>query len=188
MKLSNPPINRVNQKKANNQALINADYSDYTFIEHLQTIYSAEKNWLEALPVLLLGANSAELLQVINKLQRSTKENLNRLEKIFEMLGLDSLDKDDADVNILIEECYDIIDITHRDGFLRNAGLTVCIQQVEEYQMAIYQALLKKARMVQKEEMINLLKIIIHNKLRMEERLSLIDANYKTKETVFEHK
>ena len=56
-------------------------------IEEIKDIYDAEKQLVKALPDVAEQATSPELKSAIEEHLRQTKVHVNRLERIFEMLG-----------------------------------------------------------------------------------------------------
>ena len=57
-------------------------------IHQLSDLYSAEKQLVEALPKMVKGANSEELQSALSAHLDETTEQVSRLERVFELLGV----------------------------------------------------------------------------------------------------
>jgi ferritin-like metal-binding protein YciE len=142
-------------------------------MDGLQLVYGAEHQWLTILPILQLAVGCEDFVETLLRFQKDGKDHLHRLESIFETLSIPASHTENKDIEVLIDECYDIIDVTPRNTFIRDAGLIVGMQQVQQYQLASYTSLLAKALDYGDEKVVNLLKIIIHNKQEEEEQLAM---------------
>src|SRR5690606_14887491 len=58
------------------------------FIDEIKDIYWAEKHLVKALPKMSKGATSSKLKKAIDTHLEQTKEHVNRLEEVFEILDL----------------------------------------------------------------------------------------------------
>lgn len=144
-----------------------------SLIDSLKQVYSAEQQWHTVLPILQLAVGCEDLVETLEKLQKDGKDHIHRLESIFEALGVEVEQADNKDTEVLIEECYDIIDITPRGSFIRDAGLIVGMQQVQQYQITAYTSLLAQSLECGEQKVINLLKIILYNKQQEEGLLAI---------------
>jgi len=152
------------------------DLKSKPLIDCIKQVYGAEQQWVMVLPILQLAVGSDDLWEVLTKLQKDGKDHLHRLESMFEALNVEVAQAENKDMEVLIEECYDIIDVTPRNSFIRDAGLIVGMQQVQQYQITAYTSLLAQALELGEQKVINLLKIIIHNKQQEEEQLAMADT------------
>lgn len=169
-------INVIQSNTSKEETLNKEDLRRKSLIESIQLVYGAETQWLTVLPILQLAVGNEDLLELLGKFQKDGKDHLHRLESCFETLGVDVLSAENKDMEVLIEECYDIIDVTPRLSFIRDAGLIVGMQQAQQYQVTAYTSLLAQALEIDEPKVINLLKIIIHHKKQEEEQLAMADT------------
>ncbi|WP_461790970.1 DUF892 family protein [Pedobacter sp.] len=156
----------------------------HSLVESLKLVYAAEQQWLTVLPIIQLAVASDDLLELMEKFQKDVREHLFRLESIFELLQAEVVVTDNKDMEYLIDECYDIIDVTPRHSFIRDAGLIVGMQQAQQYQITALTSLLAQAMELNEEKIVNLIKIIIHHKQLEEEQLAMADAGTMLDEIV----
>lgn len=169
-------VNVIQSNDSKEKTLSKEDLRSKSLIESVQLVYDAERQWLTVLPILQLAVGNEDLLELLGKFQKDSKDHLHRLESCFESLGAGALSAENKDMEVLIEECYDIIDVTPRLSFIRDAGLIVGMQQAQQYQITAYTSLLAQALELNKQKVINLLKIIIHHKQQEEEQLAMADT------------
>ncbi|WAC40169.1 DUF892 family protein [Pedobacter sp. SL55] len=153
------------------------DFKIKSMINNLQQAYNAEKQWLALLPILRLAIGCEDLLAMLNKFEKEGKAHVQRLEIIFSILGASKVEQSNKDIEVLVEECYDIIDVTPRNSFIRDAGLIVGLQQLQQYQITTYTSLLAQALLYDKQKIVNLLRVIIYNKHQEEEQLAMAGAS-----------
>src|SRR5690606_34073074 len=110
---------------------------DELFMSSLQDLYDAEKQILEALPKMAKQASSRELRQALERHQRETEGQIERLEDIFEMMDQRAKGKSCEAIEGLIEEGEEMMEETD-DPEVRDAGLIAAEQAVEHYEIAKY--------------------------------------------------
>lgn len=169
-------VNTIRSNASEEKMLNKEDIRKKSLVDSVQLVYAAEQQWLTVLPILQLAVGSDDLIELLDRFQKEGKKHLDRFESIFEALNVQVFQVENKDMEVLIEECYDIIDITPRLSFIRDAGLIVGMQQAQQYQITAYTSLLAQALELQDQKVVNLLKIIIHNKQQEEEQLAMADA------------
>ena len=158
---------------SNTVADSNADFKFKFLSNSLQQVYTAEKQWAVVLPILRLAVGCEDLIATLNKFEKEGKAHIQRLEVIFKTLNIPLKEAQNKDIEVLIEECYDIIDVTPINSFIRDAGLIVGIQQIQQYQITEYTSLLAQALACDEHKAVNLLRVIVHNKHQEEEQLAM---------------
>ncbi|HXB41439.1 MAG TPA: DUF892 family protein [Bacteroidia bacterium] len=115
------------------------------FEKNLKSIYSAEKQLADALPEMARAADNEDLQDAFTDHLQETKRHAERLEKIFERLGIDKKDEKTCKVmQAIIEEGSKII-AEHEKGPVRDSALIITAQKVEHYEIAAYEALCELA-------------------------------------------
>lgn len=106
------------------------------FLEQLKDVYDAEHRILEALPTMSGNATSTKLRQAFEKHRTQTEGHVERLERIFDMMGLEAERKTCNAIKGLITEAEEVMD--EAEGTVLDAGLVASAQAVEHYEMARY--------------------------------------------------
>lgn len=109
------------------------------YVEELRDLYSAETQIVDALPKMVDAATRPELKQAFELHLQQTKEQVQRLEQIFQKLGKDPAGKTCVGMKGILQEGSEIIK-QNADEAVRDAGLITAAQRVEHYEMAGYGA------------------------------------------------
>ncbi len=107
------------------------------YVAGLKDIYSAERQLVKALPKMAKAASSDELRQGFEDHLEETKVQVERLEQIFEELGVSPRGKKCVGMEGLIEEGKELME-EDADPDVMDAGLIAAAQHVEHYEMAGY--------------------------------------------------
>jgi len=114
--------------------------------EHgLKDIYYAEKKILTALPKMAKAAETEELTAAFQKHEKETKGQVERLERVFQMMDQSAKGKKCPGIDGIIEEGKDIIDEFKKTPAL-DAGLIAAAQAVEHYEITRYGTLIAWAQ------------------------------------------
>jgi ferritin-like metal-binding protein YciE len=108
------------------------------FVDELKDIYWAEKNLAKALPKLKKAATSPELAAAFEKHTVETKNHIETLDKVFELLAEKAQAKKCDAMEGLLAEADGIIEDTDSGTLVRDAGLILAAQKVEHYEIATY--------------------------------------------------
>jgi ferritin-like metal-binding protein YciE len=111
------------------------------FMDELKDIYWAEKNLVKALGKMSKAATSEELVNAILDHQEQTKGHVERLEQVFEMLGQAPRAKKCEAMEGLIAEGQEVVEDTEEDTAVRDAGIIICSQKIEHYEISAYGSL-----------------------------------------------
>jgi ferritin-like metal-binding protein YciE len=130
--------------------------SDELILSFVQDIYYAERQILKALPKMAKASASSELKQAFTQHREETQGQVERLQKVFEMLGKRARGNTCEAINGLIEEGEEVIE-EFPEGSVRDAGLAACAQAVEHYEIARYGALIAWAKSAGHNEVVALL-------------------------------
>jgi len=107
------------------------------FISELKDLYSAEKQLLKALPRMAKACESDELRQGFEDHLAETEGQVERLEQIFDELGVSPRGKKCVGMEGLIEEGKELMEEDAEPEVL-DAGLISAAQKVEHYEIAGY--------------------------------------------------
>ncbi|MBC7652923.1 MAG: ferritin-like domain-containing protein, partial [Oligoflexus sp.] len=119
------------------QEMKDSDFHKF-FIEELQDIYWAETHLLKALPKMQKASTSKELASAIEKHLGETKNHVETLEQVFELLEEKAKAKKCEAMAGILAEGDSIVDDTERDSMTRDAGIILAAQKVEHYEIATY--------------------------------------------------
>jgi len=117
------------------------------FLNELKDIYNAEKQIVRALPRMAKAAEAPELEQAFTKHLRETEGHVERLERIFKLLGQTARGKTCKGMQGLLEEGKEILE---EDGApeVIDAALIAAAQRVEHYEIAAYGCLRTYAQLL----------------------------------------
>lgn len=115
----------------------NLDNLKKLYIDQLQHLHSAEKQIVDALPVMINKSRDPQLKQALETHLQETRQHVTRLEQIMRNATGDVDTKKSKGIAALITEGEDMIkDAT--DDAIRDAGIIGSAQKVEHYEMAAY--------------------------------------------------
>lgn len=115
------------------------------FEDSLKDIYWAEKALVKALPKMAKKATSEELVTAIENHLTETEAQVEKVEKVFEILGKKATAKKCDAMAGLLEEAEGIMSETDK-GAMRDAGIIAASQKVEHYEIATYGTLATYAK------------------------------------------
>ena len=107
------------------------------FLDTLKDIYYAEKQIYKALPKMAKAASSDKLRAAFEKHHEETEDQIDRLEKIFELLGKPARGKKCDAIEGIIDEGKEIMD-EYADTPALDPGLLAAAQAVEHYEISRY--------------------------------------------------
>ncbi len=126
------------------------------FEEELKDVLSAEKQLLKALPKMAKAASNEDLAAGFEEHLEQTKGQIERLEKIFQMLDKTPRAKKCKAMEGLIEEGSEIME-EDAEPQVMDAMLIAAAQKVEHYEIATYGTLVTWARQLEMEDAAELL-------------------------------
>ena len=144
---------------------------DELFHDGLKDIYFAEKKILAALPKMAKAAESEELTSAFKEHEKQTKEQVNRLEKVFRLIDETPRGKNCPAITGNIDEGEEIIE-EYKDSPALDAGLIGAAQAVEHYEIARYGTLKAWAAELGLEEAVSLLDATLNEEEDTDKKLS----------------
>ena len=115
------------------------------FLDTLKDIYYAERKILKALPKMKRAATNETLVAAFDKHLGETEEQIERLQKVFEILGKPARGKTCDAIEGIISEAEEIIEEFKGSPAL-DAGLISSAQAVEHYEITRYGTLHRWAK------------------------------------------
>lgn len=147
------------------------------FIDEIKDIYWAEKHLTKALPKMRKAASSEELANAIADHLEVTKEQVARLEEIFEMLGKRAQGKKCEAMEGLVMEGEGVIEDTEEGTATRDVGIILAAQKVEHYEIATYGGLATLAKVLGLNEIAEILGQTLSEEKEADELLTQIAEN-----------
>jgi ferritin-like metal-binding protein YciE len=143
------------------------------FLDTLKDIYYAEKQILKALPKMAKTATSDKLQAAFEKHHDETETHVERLEKIFELLGKAARGKKCDAIEGLLDEGKEIME-EYADTPALDAGLLAAAQAIEHYEISRYGTLMSWAAKLNMPQAIKLLDQTLAEEKNTDETLTKI--------------
>ena len=120
---------------------------DDLLVHELQDIYHAEGQILKALPKMTKAASNTDLRAALEEHRVQTEGQVERLEQVFELLGLSVKGRKCEGMAGLIEEGKKVIE-QDAEPAVKDAALIAAAQKVEHYEIAAYGCVCTYAEML----------------------------------------
>ena len=141
------------------------------YIEELKDLYSAETQILKALPKMAKAAESPELRSAFEEHEHQTREQVRRLEQIFDKLDTDAKGKVCKGMQGLLAEGDEYLE-EQPEPRVMDAGLISIAQRVEHYEMAGYGSVRTYARELGLTEQVKLLQQTLDEEAMADQKLT----------------
>lgn len=126
------------------------------FVDELKDILWAERALVKALPKMAKNATAPNLVAAIEDHTKVTEGQVERLERVFEILGETARGKKCDAMDGLLKEGESIMEETE-PGPVRDAGIISASQKIEHYEIASYGTLCAFAKTLGEKEVAALL-------------------------------
>ncbi len=126
------------------------------FLSTLQDIYHGEKQILKALPKMAKNATTPELKQAFQHHYEQTEGQVERLQRVFELMNKSARGRTCEAIEGLVEEGKEVMNEAET-GEVMDAGLIAAAQAVEHYEIARYGTLRSWAQQLGMQEAAQLL-------------------------------
>jgi ferritin-like metal-binding protein YciE len=146
---------------------------DTLFVEEIKDLYDAEKQLVRALPKMAKSASSEELRAAFEDHLEETKTHVQRLEQVFEIMGVPAKGKTCAGMKGLVEEGDEVMKEDAVEE-LMDAALIGAAQRVEHYEMAAYGTARAMAERLGKQDAAGLLQETLDEEKAADEKLTEI--------------
>lgn len=153
------------------------------FHHELRDIYSAEKQIIDALPEMIEAASSSELKDALTNHLDETKNQKQRLEEVFDELGISAEGEVCPAMAGIIKEAKTILK-EEASPEVMDAALIAEAQRVEHYEIAAYGTACAFAERLGHEEIKNILGEILEEEKNADEKLTEISESVNEKASV----
>lgn len=143
------------------------------FVDELKDIYSAEKQAVRAYPRLTKAVQSEELKEAMQEHLEQTKGQIERLDRIFEILESRAGNKTCEGMRGLIEEATTQAEKIEK-GPVLDAAIIGALQRVEHYEIAAYGTVATLAEAMGHEEVKELLGETLDEEKETDQRLTAV--------------
>ncbi|MDZ4784758.1 MAG: DUF892 family protein [bacterium] len=151
-------------------------------IDQLKDLYSAENQLLKALPKMAKKATNENLKEAFTSHLSETEDQVQRLEKIAEIIGEKLSGKTCLAMKGLIEEGKEILQEESENDALIDALLIAAAQRVEHYEMAAYGTVCAFAKELGETKIVKLLEETLQEEKEADKKLTTISVNEVLKE------
>jgi len=143
------------------------------YIEELKDLYSAETQILKALPKMANAAESRQLRSAFEEHEHQTREQVRRLEQIFDKLNADAKGKVCKGMQGLLAEGEEFIG-EKPEAQVMDAGLISLAQRVEHYEIAGYGSVRTYAQQLGLQEDASLLQQTLDEEGQTDKKLTAL--------------
>jgi len=143
------------------------------FLDTLKDIYYAEKKIHSTLPKMAKAAQSSDLKAAFEKHESETEGQIERLEKVFEIIGAPSRGKKCDAIEGIIDEGKEIMQ-EYKGSPALDAGLLAAAQAVEHYEISRYGTLKTWAAKLGHKQAVSLLDQTLQQEKKTDVDLSKI--------------
>lgn len=140
-------------------------------IEELRDIYHAEKQIARSVPKLAKAVSNDTLRQAMQQHLEETKGQIDRLEKVFELLDTRSRGKRCEAMEGLLDEAQEILEMGLAPE-VQDAALLAAAQKVEHYEIASYGTLQAYATALGLKEVAQLLQETLDEEKSTDKKLN----------------
>ena len=146
------------------------------FLDELKDIYSAERQAIRSYPRLAKAIRSSDLKAAVQEHLEQTKQQVERLDRVFEILEKRSGGKTCEGMKGLLEEGAEHIEEIEQ-GPLLDAALIAALQRVEHYEMAAYGTVVALAEAMGQTEIQQLLAQTLQEEKDTDEKLTEVSRS-----------
>lgn len=152
---------------------LNLDSLHKLFVHKVKCAYDCEVRLTEALPKMRDAATDNDLKAGFDEHLQQTRNQVQRLEQIFNRLGITADRDTDHTLKAMISVGEEIIS-AHGDGAVRDAALIAAGQGVEHHEMALYGSLRTWARYLGLNDVADLLQQTLDEEGEADKKLTML--------------
>ena len=149
------------------------DNLQHLFIKELRDLYDAENQITEALPKLIDATHHSELKSALQHHLQVTKQQISRLDQIFQKLNQKPTGETCKGMKGVIKEGDEVVS-AGGDPSTVDAGIISAAQRVEHYEMAGYGTVRTYAQLLGYQDMARLLQQTLNEEEEADKKLTQI--------------
>ena len=150
------------------------DSIEKLFISSLKDMYWSENHLVLSLPKMIEASSSAKLKNALTSHLEETKVHAQRLEKVLELLGEESIPEKCLACEGLVLSGEQKIESTLPESEVRDAGIVSSALQVENFEITSYQGLIKTAQNLGKQNVVGLLEKNLNDEISASKKLETL--------------
>jgi ferritin-like metal-binding protein YciE len=143
------------------------------YIKELHDLYDAERQIIRALPKMVEASSSSDLRKALSQHLEQTREQVTRLEQIFQLHNENVKGEKCKGMEGIIDEDKDIVKHDENPG-VRDAGIIAGAQKVEHYEIAGYGSVRTWAEQMGHTEAAELLQQTLNEEKEADKKLTQI--------------
>ncbi len=124
----------------------------HLFHEELKTVYCVETEIQHLMPEMIKGARNPKLKELFETIGKEIPKQIERLEEIGRMMGVDFAVSECEAMKGLVRECKKTLNMHYLDQVL-DAALISMLQKIKHYEIALYGVLKSFARHLKMKEL-----------------------------------
>jgi len=148
------------------------------FMDELKELYGAEQHQLHVLPLLKKAASSQKLKNVLASHLDVTREQVRRLEGVFQKMGVEAEARTSEAILGITREAENVIAATQKETATRDAGIIVATQKLEHYEITSYGSLAQHARTLEFDDFEEALETSLMEEKDADDLLTALAENY----------
>lgn len=144
------------------------------FILSMKDIYDAEKQIAQALPAVIKKATSEELKEVISHHLEETMDQIGRLERVYDLMGMSPKRKPSLGIKGLIDSSKEVFAMKVESDLL-DIAINASSRKIEHHEIAAYRGAIELAKLLDMvPEVAELLQSNLEQEEKMDEKLTAI--------------
>ncbi|HET7442620.1 MAG TPA: ferritin-like domain-containing protein [Terriglobales bacterium] len=143
------------------------------YLDELRDLHNAETQLVKALPKMAKAASNEQLREGFEEHLEQTREHVQRLERIFQMMGEKAKGKKCVGMEGLVKEGSELMGEDFEDDVM-DAGIIGAAQRVEHYEIAAYGTAREFAEVLGEDEHASLLEETLNEEKETDRKLTEI--------------
>ena len=148
------------------------------FVNELKGIYYAEKQAVDALGEQADAATTDEVRNAFLHHQEETRNQVVRLEQVFQRVGVDADEKPCAAIDGLVEDAQQVVADTDSGSLTRDAGLIIAGQKIEHHEIAAYGSVVTLAKVLGYTDAAQLLHQTLEEEKNTDQKLTQLAESF----------
>ncbi len=143
------------------------------FVLMLRDMYDAENQIIETLPSIISSSSNLDLKDALTKHLEETKEQVTRLDEVGVILGDDLTGRESKAMTALLEDADEIMSMEFPSEVI-DAAIIGSAQKVEHFEIAAYGTLITWAKLMEHNDIADLLKENLNEEEKADKKLSQV--------------